>query len=140
LLLLHFSPILLSLHYSVSLHYHRMLSSVSFGLQDGQSRSGFLSFCYGVWLYCKQFSIWLPPPDRAFTAYQCHFANLCSFFLFHSINFPPFCRLLAIYVLIHPLSPLVETFRRSGSTPLRFRLFQHVLAPNTVLNFLFVYS
>jgi hypothetical protein len=63
--------------YSALLHCHKMCSSVSF---CAAKRAGFLPFCNGVWAYCNEYLIGLPPPDRAFSASQCHFANPCSSF------------------------------------------------------------
>jgi hypothetical protein len=75
----------------VFLHCHMMCSSVSFALQNGQSRSGVPS----ILLRCV-----------ALLASQCHFANLCSSF-FLSLHSPSssqlLCQLLAISVLIHLL-------------------------------------
>jgi hypothetical protein len=115
-----FAPFSLFSHITFVILLFGLSFSVSLRCKTGSLGPGFLPLCYGMWPYCDQFPILLPPPDCAFSVSQCH-----------------------------SLKPSGGYFSRSGSTPqelvllprppFRLRLFEHVLAPNTVLHFLFVY-
>jgi hypothetical protein len=67
-----FAPFSLFSHITFVILLFGLSFSVSLRCETGSLGPGYLPLCYGMWPYCHQFPILLPPPDRAFSVSQCH--------------------------------------------------------------------